>query len=121
MSDPRLPKRHTVIKKEFHKDRTNSHAYVRFTDENSAHPALEANGNVYEGYHLRIDLATQKDHEDKKAIFIGNLAVSVEEDALWELFEKCGPIDSLRIVHDQHTGMGKDLVMSILSQKIQLN
>ena len=57
ISDPRFPKRRNVIKKVFRKDRTNIHAYIRFTDENSAYRALEANGNVYEGYHLRIDLA----------------------------------------------------------------
>ena len=66
VSDPRFPKICTVIKKEFHKDRTNIHAYVRFTDENSAYRALEANGNVYESYHLRIDLSNTKAEEKQR-------------------------------------------------------
>lgn len=107
VSDPRIPKRLSVIKKDFHKDRSNIHAYICFSDENSANRALEANGKVFEGYHLRVDLAAHKEHENKKAVFIGNLAFSAEENALWELFEKCGPINSIRIVRDQRTGMGK--------------
>lgn len=107
VSDPRIPKKVSVIKKDFHKDRSNIHAYIRFNNEISASRALEANGDVFEDHHLRVDLVTQKEHENKKAVFIGNLAFSAEEDALWKLFENCGPIDSIRIVRDQRTGMGK--------------
>lgn len=74
VSDPRIPKRVSVIKKNFHKDRSNIHAYICFRDESSASHALEANGDMFEGYHLRVDLTTQKEHENKKAVFIGNLA-----------------------------------------------
>ena len=66
ISDPRFPKRRTIIKKEFHKDRTNIHAYVRFIDENGAYRAMEANGNVYEGYHLRIELANTEAEEKQR-------------------------------------------------------
>lgn len=107
VSDPRIPKKVSVIKKNFHKDRSNIHAFICFNDENSANHALEANGDLFDGHHLRVDLASQKEHENKKAVFIGNLAFSAEEDALWKLFENCGPIDSIRIVRDQRTGMGK--------------
>lgn len=73
VSDPRIPKRLSVIKKDFHRDRSNIHAYIQFSDESGANRALKANGNVFEGYHLRVDLATQKEYANKKAVFIGNL------------------------------------------------
>lgn len=41
------------------------------------------------------------------SMFVGNLAFRVRGRQLAELFEPYGPIESIRIVKDRHTGRGK--------------
>uniref|UniRef100_A0A6M2DMJ6 Putative rna-binding protein 34 n=1 Tax=Xenopsylla cheopis TaxID=163159 RepID=A0A6M2DMJ6_XENCH len=109
VADPKTSKKVAIIKQEFHPKRTNINAFVCFKTEESANKALEANGLVIEEHHLRVDLATNEKglHDNTKAIFVGNLDFSTEEDHLWSAFKDCGNIESVRIVRDKRTSMGK--------------
>lgn len=109
VADPKTSKKVAIIKQEFHPKRTNINAFVCFKSEESANKALEANGTVIEEHHLRVDMATNEKglHDNTKAIFIGNLDFSTEEDHLWTAFNDCGKIESVRIVRDKKTSMGK--------------
>ncbi|KAG8223230.1 hypothetical protein J437_LFUL003581 [Ladona fulva] len=105
----KIPKRVAVIKRDFHPERSSIVGYVRFVSEDDAIKALEANGMVHEDHHLRVDLASNKNkpHDQKKAVFVGNLYFGAEENDLWKIFESCGPIESIRIIRDSLTGFGK--------------
>ena len=40
-------------------------------------------------------------------IYVGNLSYSTSEDGIYELFEKIGEVDSVRIITDRDTGRSK--------------
>ncbi|XP_046402768.1 RNA-binding protein 34 [Ischnura elegans] len=108
VKDPKIPKRVAAIKKDFHPERTNIVGFVRFSSEEEAIAALKGNGMLYKDHHLRVDLASRSGtHDQKKAVFVGNLHFGAEENDLWKIFESCGDIDSIRIVRDAKTGVGK--------------
>lgn len=108
LSDPRIPKKVAIITKKFHPDRNSMHAFVRFTEAEFAKRAVEANGMFFENHHLRVDLvASESQHDLKKAVFLGNVPFAAEEEDLWKIFEQCGNISSIRIIRDKFTGVGK--------------
>ncbi|KAK7868149.1 hypothetical protein R5R35_003025 [Gryllus longicercus] len=106
--DTRIPKKVTVIKKEFHQERTNISAFIRFYEKESVDKALEANGSLIEGHHIFVDRAVKnKNHDQNKAIFLGNVPFAAEENEIWNIFAECGEIEDIRIVRDRETGLGK--------------
>lgn len=108
LADPRVPKKVAVIKKDFHPDRNSMHAFVRFVNTESARNALVFNGTVFEDHHIRVDMAAGKaNHDQKKAVFLGNVPFAAEEDDLWKMFESCGKISGIRLIRDKRTGVGK--------------
>ncbi|KAL3286895.1 hypothetical protein HHI36_001382 [Cryptolaemus montrouzieri] len=102
------PKKISVIKGEFHPERKSWISYVKFETEGDAKKALSANGEIFKEHHIRVALCKSVDKPDEsKAIFIGNLPLKAEDDQLWQAFECCGKIESVRIVRDRNTGIGK--------------
>ncbi|XP_044744628.1 RNA-binding protein 34 [Coccinella septempunctata] len=101
-------KKVAVIKGEYHPERSSWTAYVKFQTEEDAKKALEANGEVYNDHHLRVSVCkSDEKHDESKAIFLGNLPLNIEDDQLWQTFGCCGKIESVRIVRDSNTGIGK--------------
>ena len=73
--------------------------------EEEALAACAHNGQVVEGHTIRVDMALDgKKHDQKKAIFLGNLHFSTKEDDVKKVFEKCGEILDVRLVRDSTTG-----------------
>ena len=108
--DLKTPKRVAVITGNFHAERTNVNAYVRFKEVQSVEKSLEMNGFEVEGHVLRVD-KVQADNNNsnnpKKSVFIGNLAFNLEEDELRRHFSSCGSIESVRLIRDSSSGVGK--------------
>ncbi|CAF3300941.1 unnamed protein product [Rotaria socialis] len=109
--NPKQGKRLAFIKKEFHPLQKTITAYIRFTDETEAEDATSLNGHLYKEHHLRVDVAhdldTNSKHDHKRSIFIGNLPFDANDDDVWKAFEECGEIDSVRLVRDRATSVGK--------------
>jgi len=112
--DMNTTKKMAVIKRAIHENRHNISAYVRFKERSEAQKAAAAtNGVKVDDNVLRVDLAaTPADkknatHDQKLAVFVGNMSYSIEENALHTRFSKCGTISSVRIVRDAATGIGK--------------
>ncbi|CAF2046237.1 unnamed protein product [Rotaria magnacalcarata] len=109
--NPKQGKRLAFIKKEFHPLQKTITAYIRFTDETEAEDATSLNGHLYKEHHLRVDVAhdldTNTKHDHKRSIFIGNLPFDANDDDVWKAFEECGEIDSVRLVRDRATSVGK--------------
>ena len=74
--------------------------------------ALSANNTVLNDHHLRVSRSdsTGAAYDPKCAIFIGNMPFAIEDEVLRSKFEKCGEIDSVRIVRDKKTNAGKGRV-----------
>ncbi|CAH1406519.1 unnamed protein product [Nezara viridula] len=108
LADLEMPKKVAVIKKSFHENRSNIHAYIRFKDIEGAQNALQANCTKFGEFTLRVDNARHKGgYDGKKAVFVGNVPFNVEENSFINLFSKCGEIDGVRIIRDKATGVGK--------------
>jgi nucleolar protein 12 len=50
---------------------------------------------------------SNKEHNWKTSIFIGNLPFAVSEEQVYEKFSDCGEIVNVRIVRDKSTNVGK--------------
>ncbi|UJR30382.1 hypothetical protein I4U23_017917 [Adineta vaga] len=104
-------KRLAFIKKEFHPLQKTITAFVRFADELEATNATSLNGYLYKEHHLRVDMAQDQNedtkHDHKRSIFIGNLPFDANDDDVWKAFEECGEIESVRLVRDRATSVGK--------------
>ncbi|KAI8840374.1 RNA-binding protein 34-like protein [Chytriomyces cf. hyalinus JEL632] len=103
-----LPRKVSYLAKEFHPDRDSMNAYLVYKDEESVDKALGMNGQVFEGKHLRVDKAIKSDTTDsKKSVFLGNLSFDIADEALWEFFKDCGEVQTVRVVRDKRTNIGK--------------
>lgn len=57
---------------------------------------------------MRVILSSDKTIDSARSLFVGNLPFRTTEQAFLELFkEKFGEVESVRIVHDKATGLGK--------------
>ena len=107
--DMKTTKRVAVITGKIHENRSNILAYVRLSSvEEAKKCAAKLNGEKFMDHILRVDMSEpDTKHDSKKAVFVGNLDFSTEENALHEHFSGCGTIVDVRLVRDPSTGMGK--------------
>ncbi|XP_025105447.1 RNA-binding protein 34-like [Pomacea canaliculata] len=117
VADLTLPKRVSVIKKEFHEQRHNIAAYICFTQEAAAKTALNLNGHLVDGLHLRVDLACKEKHDNARSVFVGNLPFTIEEESVRSHFTDCGEIDNVRIIRDRKTNLGKGFCYVLFKSK----
>ncbi|XP_067680759.1 RNA-binding protein 34-like isoform X2 [Haliotis asinina] len=118
VSDPKVSKKVTFIKKSFHPNRSNIVCFVCFEDEVAAKTALKLNGHELNGYHLRVDLSSNnKKHNKNNSVYVGNLSYDIEENMMWKHFEQCGSIENVRIIRDRQTGLGKGFGYVLFSEK----
>lgn len=83
-------------------------AYVVFEEEEQAEKALLLNGASVGDRHVRVDLAGRaKDHTHRRSVFVGGLPYSTDEEELREVFTKFGEVESVRVVREPITGIGK--------------
>lgn len=106
LADPAVPKKVAVIKKDFHPERKSISAFIRYEKPESAKEALSLTGTEFQEHHITVTLSSEK-KETNKAIFVGNLSFSIEDEDLWQHFAECGKIVDVRIVRDRTNGIGK--------------
>lgn len=87
---------------------TRFNAYVVFTDASAAEAALELNGHVIDGQHLRVDMAgNSRQHSHGQSVFVGNIPHEVTEEEFHAAFTEFGEIEGVRLVRDKATGLCK--------------
>ena len=87
---------------------TTVNAYVVFEHQEDAEKALALNGTLLEERHLRVDKAERNGpHKHQCSVFLGNLPFTVDEEAVRGQFSDCGDIESVRLVRDSKSGVGK--------------
>ncbi|KAK4984524.1 Nucleolar protein 12 [Elasticomyces elasticus] len=129
-----IPKKAAFAKKELMDATTKStNAYVVYTTVSAAREAVKSlNATVVLDRHLRVDSVAHPAKTDhKRCVFVGNLgfvddesnidAADAEEgnrrprakvpadveEGLWRTFGKCGTVESVRVVRDPKTRVGK--------------
>jgi len=103
-------KKFAFITKQKHSLKKTINAFLRFKDIDAAKQSLEVNGSVFKEHHLRVDLSLQgKAHDNKTSVFLGGLPFDTEEESVYKHFEDCGPIDNVRLIRDNKTGIGKGI------------
>ncbi|AWP05026.1 putative RNA-binding protein 34 [Scophthalmus maximus] len=107
--DPAMSRKVAVIKRQIHPKKQSVNAYVVFKDEEGVAKAMERNGTEIEkDFHIRVDRVTDgSSHDHKRSVFVGNLSFEMNELAFRRHFEECGPVEAVRLVRDQNSGLGK--------------
>lgn len=83
-------------------------AYVVFEEEEQAEKALSLNGIMFSDRHIRVDLAGRAgDHTHRRSVFVGGLPYSTDDEELREVFTKFGEVESVRVIREPRTGLGK--------------
>jgi nucleolar protein 12 len=130
------PKRAAYAKKELMEETTHStHAYVVYASQAAAKQAARSlNGTIVLDRHLRTDLVTHPAEIcHRRCVFVGNLGFVDEEmveteaesgriertrrakhpadaeEGLWRTFGKAGQIESVRVIRDRSTRVGKGI------------
>jgi nucleolar protein 12 len=130
-SSTTIPKRAAFAKQELMDTTTSStNAYVVYSTPTAARQACKVlNGTVILDRHLRVDGVAHPARTDpKRCVFVGNLdfvdkespaqnengdrprrprAAGDVEEGLWRQFEKAGTVESVRVVRDSKTRIGK--------------
>ncbi|KAF7487739.1 RNA-binding protein 34 [Sarcoptes scabiei] len=103
-----LSKKTALLSNQINPNKKNVNAYVVFKDEDSVAKALELNGQKFENNIIQVDtIENDRTYDHSKSLFLGNLSFKASEEELREFFNDCGPIQSIRIVRDSQTGIGK--------------
>ncbi|NXT62837.1 RBM34 protein, partial [Chaetops frenatus] len=104
-----VSKKVAAIKHKMHPNAKFINAYVVFKEECDAQKALKENGTeIASGFHIRVDTASKtSSHDNKRSVFLGNLAYDIRDDAVREHFHVCGDVVGVRVVRDRRTGLGK--------------
>ncbi|WLF77275.1 Nucleolar protein 12 [Lodderomyces elongisporus] len=120
-----LPKKVSYVKKNLHESRDSVNAYVVFVEPKDSLKAAKAlNATVFEDHHLRVDHVGEPAPKDnKRTIFVGNLDFEEKEENLWKFFnEKLdGDVESVRIVRDSVTNMGKGFALVQFKDSLSVN
>lgn len=127
----KLPKKAAFAKKELMAATTKStNAYVVYTTAVAAREAVKKlNGTVVLDRHLRVDgVAHPSKIDHRRCVFVGNLGFvddesmleqdgenarkrskipSDVEEGLWRQFSKAGEVESVRVIRDEKTRVGK--------------
>ena len=80
--------------------------------------SCKLNGAEIDNHIIRVDAAglgksklgdsqTSQQHDQSRAVFLGNVKFNEQEDNIRKHFEKCGYILDVRLVRDTSTGIGK--------------
>lgn len=103
-----MDRKSAFLARKLHSGREVLNAYIVFEKKEAADKATELNGVVFMDKHLRVDGAdNNKQHDRKRSVFLGGLPFETEDEELWEFFKECGEIESVRVVRDSKTNVGK--------------
>ncbi|KAI7861962.1 hypothetical protein BDF14DRAFT_1746505 [Spinellus fusiger] len=117
-----MPRKAAFITKRVHSDRETVNAYVVYATKEEAVKGLSLNGTLLFDKHLRVDSASgSKQFDRKRSVFIGSLPFDAQEEELWTFFKECGQIESVRIIRDSATNVGKGFGYVQFAERISVD
>ncbi|CAZ79910.1 unnamed protein product [Tuber melanosporum] len=103
-----IPRKAAFVTHKLHEKQQTVNAYVVYSTPVEAREALKLNGKVVLDRHIRVDSVAHPSPQDpKRCVFIGNLDFEAQEENLWRHFGTCGKVESVRVVRDAKTNVGK--------------
>lgn len=103
-----IPRKAAFITHKLHEKQQTLNAYIVFKTAAAAREALKLNGVVLLDRHIRVDSVAHPAPQDaKRCVFVGNLDFEAQEESLWKHFSVAGKVESVRIVRDAKTNVGK--------------
>nr|BAK01022.1 predicted protein [Hordeum vulgare subsp. vulgare] len=134
LGDTKIPRKGAVIKGKINDSVDNVHAYIVFKDEQCARTALSHNMALFNGNHIRVDMACPPRkklkgdgplYDRKRTVFVGNLPFDVKDEELYQLF--CGPsgpqgdVEAIRVVRDPDSSLGKGIAYVLFKTREAAN
>ncbi|CAM0878238.1 unnamed protein product [Alopecurus aequalis] len=134
LGDTKIPRKGAVIKGQINDSVDNVHAYIVFKDEQCARAALSHNMALFNGNHMRVDMACPPRkklrgegplYDRKRTVFVGNLPFDVKDEELYQLF--CGPsgpqgdVEAIRVVRDPDSSLGKGIAYVLFKTREAAN
>ena len=134
LGDTKIPRKGAVIKGKINDAVDNVHAYIVFKDEQCARTALSHNMALFNGNHIRVDMACPPRkklrgegplYDRKRTVFVGNLPFDVKDEELYQLF--CGPsgpqgdVEAIRVVRDPDSSLGKGIAYVLFKTREAAN
>ena len=111
VKEGKLPKKVAIRTHKQLTEESTFNAYVVFSTEVEAENSLKLNNTLFNGRHLRVDLVAKMEstklEETHLSVFVGNLPFTADEEKLRSCFNDCGDVESVRIIRDAKTGIGK--------------
>jgi nucleolar protein 12 len=91
--------------------------YIRYKSADCVAKALEMNGVLFKGLHLRVTVVNKKSLSVGSSAFVSNLPFDVTEEQIRQHFNECGDVKAIRVVHDRFSGLGKGVAFVEFSEK----
>ena len=121
VKEGKLPKKVAIRTHKQLTEESTFNAYVVFSTEEEAEKSLTLNSTLLNGRHLRVNLVAKKESTKLKeahlSIFVGNVPFAADEEKLRSCFSDCGDVESVRIIRDTKTGIGKGFGFVTFSDK----
>ncbi|XP_014613977.1 PREDICTED: nucleolar protein 12-like [Polistes canadensis] len=110
--DLKMSKKVAAIKKKIHPKVETIIMFIIYKLEEGAKKATSMNGKQLKGNYLKVDIVDKNSRikpDEKKAVFLGNLPFTIQDNDLWEHFKPCGEIHSVRLIKNKKLGIGKGI------------
>ena len=121
IKEGKLPKKVAVRTHKQLTEESTFNAYVVFSSEEEVEKSLKLNSTLLSSRHLRVDPVAKKElaklEETHLSVFVGNLPFTADEEKLRGCFSDCGDVESVRIIRDSKTGIGKGFGFVTFSDK----
>lgn len=103
-----IPRKAAYLTHKLHETQNTLNAYIVFKAKDAMRAALKLNGAVILERHMRVDsVAHPAEQDPKRCVFVGNLDFEAQEEILWRHFAQCGKVESVRLIRDAATNVGK--------------
>lgn len=102
-------------------DGSTCNAYVVMATVEEAEKSLALSGTLFKERHLRVDLLGRSKQKTKdvqsNSVFVGNVPFGADDEKLRDMFAPCGQVDTVRIIRDKKTGIGKGFGFVTFTEK----
>uniref|UniRef100_A0A0D9W1J7 RRM domain-containing protein n=1 Tax=Leersia perrieri TaxID=77586 RepID=A0A0D9W1J7_9ORYZ len=134
LTDTKIPRKGAVIKGKINDSVDNVHAYIVFKDEQGARAALSHNMALFDGNHIRVDMACPPRkklkgegplYDRKRTVFVGNLPFDIKDEEMYQRF--CGSsgsegdVEAIRVIRDPESSVGKGIAYVLFKTREAAN
>eukprot|EP00892_Ulva_mutabilis_P007239 jgi/Ulvmu1/4888/UM020_0174.1 len=132
-NESRMPRTQQIKAGKVNASGMSANAFIRFHSREDANAACAANMSIFQHHHLRVDIAAPRSadtpatahYPPARSVFIGNLALDIQEDELIDVFgtgdeetHLRNSVEAVRVVRDGKTRIGKGIAYILFTSKV---